>query len=121
MYLHLTPVFGVIPSLWTLYKDESIRKTYGESYADAESVSMRQLASVSRLSVLIGLASICAIALLGAAASTQTTQIATLRFLLGSSFVGSGYFLLSLALMFRVAKGRSVKLPAITPLSRRLP
>jgi len=116
IYLHLVPVFGVIPSLWTLYKSES----YGERNSKVEERKQSQLQSASRLSVLMGLASISAIALLGAAA-TQTTQLATLRLLIGSSFIGSSYFLLSLVLMFRVAKGQSMRLPIVTTLSRRLP
>ena len=120
-YLHLVPVFGVVPSLWTLY----IRTSYGESPTAGEEVNSAleeaQILAASRLSVLIGLGCISAIALLGAGAATQTTQMASLRFLLASSFVGSGYFLLSLVLMFRVAKGQSIRIPGVSQLSRRLP
>ncbi|MGB7085163.1 MAG: hypothetical protein WBD47_06390, partial [Phormidesmis sp.] len=63
---------------------------------------------------------ISAIALLGLGASSQA-QATSLRFLLTLSFIGSGYFLLNLILMFRVAKGRSIRLPGISQLSRRLP
>ena len=115
-YLHLVPVFGVVPSLWTLYgqapnPNKEIDRTSAEY----------QVQVASRLSVLIGLGCISAIALLGAGAATQTTQMASLRFLLASSFVGSGYFLLSLVLMFRVAKGQSIRIPGVSQLSRRLP
>ena len=117
-YLHLVPVFGTVFSLWTLY---------GESTARAEELSREaaveanvQLAA-SKLSVILGLGCVSAIALLGAAASTQPSQTANLRFLLTSSFIGSGYFLLSLALMYRVATNRSIHLPGISQLSRRLP
>lgn len=112
IYLHLVPVFGVIPSLWTLY---------GEKPAPTEDIGEAAVRSASRLSVLIGLSCISAIALLGAGASTQASQMASLRFLLTSSFVGSGYFIVSLVLMFRVAKGQSIRLPGLTQLSRRLP
>ena len=115
-YLHLVPVFGMVPSLWTLY---------GQAPTNSEEIDRfseeYQVRSASRLSVLIGLGCISAIALLGAGAATQTTQMASLRFLLASSFVGSGYFLLSLALMFRVAKGQSIRIPGVSQLSRRLP
>lgn len=121
IYLHLVPVFGVVPSLWTLYSQGQQQEDYGDNCADLEDVGSARLKSASQLSVLIGLGCISAIALFGAAASAQPTQLATLRFLLGSSFVGSGYFLLSLALMFRVAKGKSIRIPGITSLGRRLP
>lgn len=112
IYLHLVPVFGIVLSFWTLY---------GEGKVEREGIEQEQMRTASRLSVVIGLGCISAIALLGAGASTQASQMASLRFLLASSFVGSGYFLLSLALMFRVAKGQSIRLPGISQLSRRLP
>lgn len=115
-YLHLVPVFGVVPSLWTLY---------GQASASGEEIDRTseeaQVQAASRLSVVIGLSCISAIALLGAGAATQPSQIASLRFLLASSFVGSGYFLLSLVLMFRVSKGQSIRIPGVSQLSRRLP
>ena len=130
-YLHLVPVFGVVPSLWTLYgkpdskQANSDLKPYGKTPAAAEDIDSAsdeaQIQAASRLSVLIGLGCISAIALLGAGASTQASQMASLRFLLASSFVGSGYFLLSLVLMFRVAKGKSIRIPGVSQLSRRLP
>ena len=116
IYLHLIPMFGVVPSLWTLY---------GKGNVPIEDIEAAQLKSTSRLAVVVGMSSICAIALLigGAAAggSLQNSQAASLRLLIASSFVGSGYFLLNLSLMFRVAKGQSIRLPGITQLSRRLP
>lgn len=112
IYLHLVPVFGIVLSFWTLY---------GEGKVECEGIEQAQMRTASRLSVVIGLGCISVIALLGAGASTQASQMASLRFLLASSFVGSGYFLLSLALMFRVAKGQSIRLPGISQLSRRLP
>lgn len=121
MYIHLVPVFGVIPSLWTLYASGHKGKSYGGDRNGTEDMGISQLKSASQLSVLMGLGSVCAIALFGAAASAQPTQVATLRFLIGSSFIGSSYFLVSLALMFRISKGQSIRLPGFTPLSRRLP
>ncbi|MEM9151842.1 MAG: hypothetical protein AAGB19_15495 [Cyanobacteria bacterium P01_F01_bin.3] len=117
-YLHLVPVFGTVLSLWTLYGGS----LYGEPATDGEeTIDEAQRLAASRLSVLLGLGSVCAIALLGLGASTQASQTASLRFLLASSFVGSGYFLLSIGLIFRVATNRSIRLPGITQLSRRLP
>ena len=112
-YLHLVPVFGTVLSFWTLY---------GESNADSEdTVDEAQRLAASRLSVVLGLSSVCAIALLGLGASSQASQSASLRFLITSSFVGSGYFLLSIGLMFRVATNRSIRVPGVSQLSRRLP
>ena len=115
-YLHLVPVFGVVPSLWTLYGQARV-----EGVDEGRAMEEAQVRSASRLSVLIGLGCVGAIALLGAGAATQSTQMASLRFLIASSFVGSGYFLLSLVLMFRVAKGQSIRMPGVSQMSRRLP
>lgn len=112
LYLHLIPLFGIVPSLWTLY---------GEGEAPVEDIENAQVRSASRLSVVVGLGCVSAIALLGAGSATQASHIASLRFLIASSFVGSGYCLLSVGLMFRVAKGQSIRLPGIHQLSRRLP
>lgn len=124
LYLHLIPVFGAVLSLWTLYgksalaieEIEEASEVAGEAATEAASVK-----SVSRLSVMMGLVCLGAIAALGAGAHAQTSQIAHLRFLFTSSFVGSGYFLLSLVLMFRVAKDQSIQLSGLSRLSRRLP
>ena len=121
IYLHLVPVFGIVPSLWTLYRGNYAGENCGEAHRTAEDIEEMQVKAASRLSVLIGLSCISAIALLGAGATTQASQMASLRFLIASSFVGSGYFLLSVSLMFRVAKGQSVRLPGVSQLSRRLP
>ncbi|MGB3787848.1 MAG: hypothetical protein WA949_07550 [Phormidesmis sp.] len=112
VYLHLVPVFGIILSLWSLY---------GKSSSTVEDPEEAMVKAASRLSVIFGLVCVGAIASLGAGAHSQTSQINQLRFLFASSFVGSGYFLLSLTLMFRVAKDQSIRLPGLSQLSRRLP
>ena len=124
LYLHLVPIFGLVPSLWSLYgkltlAGEDAERSVRESTDEAlESAAVK---SVSRLSVMLGLVCVCAIASLSIGAHTQSSHINQLRLLLMSSFVGSSYFLLSLALMFRVATDQSIRLPLISRLSRRLP
>jgi hypothetical protein len=126
IYFHLVPVFGVLPSLWIIYgervfkREDSIRKR-GVSEDSVSEAEEAQLQSVSRLSVVMGLGCMGAIALLAGAADAQVTQMANLRFLIASSFVGSSYFVLNLVLIVRVAKGHSIRLPGISQLSRRLP
>lgn len=112
IYLRLVPIFGVILSLWSLY---------GKSGSAIEDPEEAMVKAASRLSVILGLVCVGAIASLGVGAHTQTSQITHLRFLFTSSFIGSGYFLLSLTLMFRVAKDQSIQLPGLSQLSRRLP
>lgn len=107
LYLNLVPVLGVPASLWTLYADPN--------------QPCPQLKQVSRSAVVLGMGWLLATVLLSAGAHSHFSQLATLRFWIASSFVGSGYFLTNMWLMLRVSRGRSVKLPGVTPLSRRLP
>ena len=107
LYIHLLPVFGVPVSLWTLYGP-------GQTTAP-------QLERVSRLAVVIGMGWLLATVLLSSGAHSHVSHVATLRFWVGSSLVGSGYFLTNLWLMLQVTQGKTPKLPGLTPLSRRLP
>ena len=107
LYLNLVPVLGVPASLWTLY---------GPSQQSAP-----QLQQASRLAVVLGMGWLLATVLLSSGAHSDFSQVATLRFWVSSSLVGSGYFLTNLWLMLRVAQGKTPKLPGLTQLSRRLP
>lgn len=107
LYLNLVPVLGIPASLWTLY-------------ADPHQPDPR-LKQVSRSAVVLGMGWLLATVLLSAGAHSEFSQMATLRFWIASSFVGSGYFITNLWLMLRVSRGRSPKLPGITGLSHRLP
>ncbi|MEA5465925.1 hypothetical protein [Leptothoe sp. PORK10 BA2] len=107
LYLNLVPVFGVPASLWTLY--------------GTHQQSQPQLKQVSRLAIVLGMGWLLATVLLSAGAHSEFSQMATLRFWIASSVVGSGYFITNLWLMLQVSRGRSPKLPGITRLSRRLP
>ncbi|EDX87737.1 hypothetical protein S7335_5447 [Synechococcus sp. PCC 7335] len=124
LYLHLIPIFGVVLSLWSLYGKSTLAVEELEGAtekATEKAFAAASVKSVSRLSVILGLGCVGAIACLGIGAHSQTSQTNHLRLLLMSSFVGSSYFLLSLALMIRVAKDQSLRLPGISQLSRRLP
>lgn len=116
IYLHLVPVLGLLPSLLYLY---------GESPSAREDITndpgKANLHAASRLAILLGIGSMSAIALLEAGASVQSSQLAHMRLLLASSFVGSGYVLINLSLMFRVATHQSIRIPGLSTLSRRLP
>ena len=107
LYLNLIPVLGMPASLWTLY--------------GTASPAHPKLQQVSRLAVVTGMAWLLATVLLSAGAHSEFSQIATLRFWIASSFVGSGYFLTNVWLIWRISKGKSAKLPGLTQLSRRLP
>ncbi len=107
LYLSLIPVLGVAVSLWTLYMESPQPDP--------------QLKQVSRLAVVLGMGWLLATVLLSAGAHSEFSQLATLRFWIVNSFVGSGYFLTNVWLMLRVSQGKSARLPGISRLSRRLP
>lgn len=104
-FVNLTPVVGILPSLWTLY----ISNEKGP------------VRDASRLAVVLGMSWLVATVIFSLGGSAHLSQVATLRFWLASSFVGSGYFLLNVWLMFRVWRGQSIKLPGVSQLSKRLP
>lgn len=138
----MVPVLGILPSLLCLYGSAGHisvgHRVYGDGGLDGEdyvagggdttlgnlstdTAEAAQLRAVSRQSVVMGLGCVSVMILLAAGASIQPSQVGAIRFLLASSFVGSGYFLVSLGLMFRVAGDRSTRLPGVSQLSRRLP
>lgn len=103
-FLYLTPVMGLLPSLWAIY-----RRQCGK----------RQL-SVCRLSVL--LASIWSSVYLslnvGADLSGADTAFA-LRLLFMNGLITSGYFMVSLWLMMLLWQKKSVRLPGFSALAER--
>jgi hypothetical protein len=102
LLLYLIPVIGFFPSLWTLYRHEGSRE---------------QLA-VSRLSITLGFTWMLGYLLLATGAATS--DFFTLRLLILNSFLTSGYFLMSVWLIFRVIQGRSYPLPGFSSFAERI-
>ena len=105
--INLVPVVGIVPSLWTLIQSDP---------AERSGVN-----TASRMAVVLALGWVSATVLLGAGASLSSSHTATLRLLLANGFVGTGYFLVSFWLMWRVWRRKSVRLPIVSSASRRLP
>jgi hypothetical protein len=102
LLLHLIPILGVFPSLWTLYRHQADRE---------------QLA-VSRLSITLGFIWLLGYLLL--ATGSETSEFLTWRLLILNSFLTSGYFLVNLWLMVRTVKGQSKRLPGMSNLLVRV-
>lgn len=102
LILYLIPVMGFFPSLWTIYRRQGSRE---------------QLA-VSRLSITLALTWLLSYTLL--ATGVATADAIALRMLILNSFCTSGYFLLSLWLMFRIIKGKSYRVPGLSNLAEKL-
>ncbi|TAF52200.1 MAG: hypothetical protein EAZ61_08735 [Oscillatoriales cyanobacterium] len=108
LYLYLLPVFGFFPAWWTLYRYR--RTTAARSVAEL---------NASRLSVTLGLLWLAGHLL--TEFSANHTESHHLSLLIFSSLWTSGYILIELGLMVRVWQGRSLRLPGLDHLSRKLP
>ncbi|AKG22398.1 hypothetical protein [Calothrix sp. 336/3] len=99
--LHLIPIIGFLPSLWTLYHRQGNRE---------------QL-NVSRLSITLAFTWLFTYLLLATAATSS--EFLTLRLLLLNSFFTSGYFLVSSWLILRTITGKSIYLPGFSQLAAK--
>jgi len=101
LILYLIPIIGFFPSLWTLYQRQG----------------SREKVTVSRLSITLAFIWMLGYLLLTTGAATD---FLTLRLLILNSFLTSGYFLVSVCLIFRVIQGKSSRLPGFSNLAERL-
>jgi hypothetical protein len=102
LLLYLIPIIGFFPSLWTLYRRRGSRE---------------QL-NISRLSITLALTWLLGYFLLGTGAATS--DFFTLRVFVLNSFLTSGYFLVSVWLMFRLIQGKSKRLPGFSSFAQRI-
>jgi len=102
LLLHLIPIIGFFPSLWTLYRGQGSRE---------------QLA-ISRLSITLALTWLLGYLLLSTGAATS--DFFPLRLFILNSFLTSGYFLVSVWLILRLMQGKSGRLPGFTTLAERV-
>jgi hypothetical protein len=103
LFLYLIPVLGFLPALWTLYNRRGTQ----------------QQLDLSRLVVTLTLGWLVAYTLLGLGA--QTSDSLSIPFLLTSSLLTSGYFLVDVWLIVRLWQQKPVRLPGVSRLSDRLP
>ncbi|WP_407891678.1 hypothetical protein [Scytonema sp. NUACC26] len=99
--LYLIPVIGFFPSLWTLYRHKGSRE---------------QLA-LSRLSITLAFTWLLGYLLLTTVG--ESSDFLTLRLLILNSFLTSGYFLVSIWLIIRIAKGKSYRLSGFSEFAER--
>jgi hypothetical protein len=102
LLIYLIPVIGVLPSLWTLYHRQGSREQM----------------KVSRLSISMAFTWLLAYLLL--ASGSTTSEFSALRLLILNSFLTSGYFLVSIWLMFRINKGQSSRLPGFSKFAEQV-
>ncbi len=103
LIIYLVPIFGVFPSLWSLYlKQGSLRET-----------------TVSKTAVTLGFLWVALYAL--GSLGGQGHDLASTRLLVTSLLGTTGYFITNFWLMVRLLQGKSVRLPGLSRLSDRLP
>lgn len=102
MLVYLIPVIGFFPALWTLYRRQGSRE---------------QLA-ISRLSITLAFTWLFGYILLTTGAGTS--EFFALRLFILNSFFTSGYFLVSLWLIFRLFQRKSVRLPGFSNFAERV-
>ena len=100
---YLIPAIGFFPSLWTLYRRQGSRE---------------QL-TTSRLSIILALSWLLGNLLLTTGAAT-TADLFALRLLLLNTFLTSGYFIVSIWLIFRTVQGKSVRLPGFSSFAENI-
>ena len=103
LFIYLVPIFGVFPALLSLYRRQG----------------SQQEQAISRLVVTLAFGWLAAYIFLGTGA--QISEAFSLRLLVTSSLLTTGYFLTNLWLMVRLWRRKSIRLPGISKLSDRLP
>ncbi len=104
-FLYLTPVIGVLPSIWALYRRQRDR---------------RQLAAC-RLSILLAAIWLSVYLSLNVGADLAGTSTAlAFRLLFTNGLATSSYFIASVWLMMLLWQNKSVRLPGFSALAERM-
>ena len=102
--LYLIPIFGTIPAMWTLYCQKGNTEEK----------------SVSRLSVMLAFSWLIAYSLLGVSGEMTASSVWSVRLLYLDGLITSGYFVSCLVLLIRLWRGKTPKLPGLTPLANQI-
>jgi hypothetical protein len=102
-FLYLTPVVGLLPSMWAIYRCQRDK---------------RQLA-VCRLSVLLAFSWLSIYLSLNVGADLSGASAVGLRLLFLNSLATSGYFMVSVWLMVLLWQKKSLRLPGFSVLAER--
>ncbi len=102
-FLYLTPVIGILPSMWAIYRRQR---------------HPRQLA-VCRLSILLASIWLSSYLSLNVGADLSGSSAIGFRLLFLNSLATSGYFITSLWLMMLLWQKKSLRLPGFSALAER--
>ena len=112
LFIYLIPIIGFFPSLWTLYRHGNHKPS------DSLPYQVRRQLNTSRLSVTLAGCWLLGYILLSF--SAETSEFLALRLLVLNSLLTSGYFLVSILLIIRLASGKSARLPGFSGLAERV-
>lgn len=107
LFVYLMPVFGLVPSVWTL----------------ASRTSDRSRRSTSRLAITVAAAWVLGYAglnLSGLGSGSELSSLGSSALLL-NTFLTSGYFLTCLWLMTRLWQNQPLQLPGLSKIAKHLP
>jgi hypothetical protein len=102
-FLYLTPVIGLLPSMWAIYRRQKDK---------------RQLA-VCRLSIFLAFTWLTIYLTLNVGADLSGASTVGFRLLFLNSLATSGYFIASVWLMMLLWQKKSLKLPGFSALAER--
>ena len=102
VFLYLVPIFGVVPALWTLYRQRG----------------SREQKRVSRMVLILAFGWLVGSLLLQTGG--QNAETLTLPLLLMSSLLSSGYFLVNMWLMVQVWQRKPARLTLLERLTKSL-
>lgn len=104
LFIYLIPVVGMAPALWTLQRRQQ---------------ASREQVQTSRLAIALGLCWFLVYGLLGLEAQ-QVSDVMHFRLLFFNGIATTGYILVCCALMVRVWRRQTVKLPVVSAWASRL-
>ena len=113
LFIYLIPIIGFFPSLWTLYRHGNQKQS-----SDSLPYQVKRQVNTSRLSVTLASCWLLGYILLGFGA--ETSEFLALRLLVLNTLLTSGYFLVSILLIIRLASGKSARLPGFSGLAERV-
>lgn len=99
LWVYLLPVVGVVPSLWTLYRNQANSE---QKKASRLSVMLLLLWLTAYISLFIG--------------AERASDLLSFRLLYTNALLTTGYFLICLGLMWRLQQGKNPYLPLMNSL-----
>ena len=96
LWIYFLPVVGIIPAVWTLYRNKGNRE-------------QQKASRISIILMLFWLSSYCCLSL----SAEQASELLAFRLLYTNALFTTGYFVTCTFLMLRLGKGNMLTLPKI--------